>query len=75
MSIGGLLIGLLNIVLVCAVLILIGALVAWFASMAGYPIPGNIQKIFLLIVALVAIIMLVGMLLGVMPPLHVLRLT
>lgn len=74
MSIGGLLIGLLEIVLSCAVLVLIGAVIAWLFGVFGYPIPANIQKIFLGIVLLVAVIMLVGLFLGAVPPFHVLRL-
>lgn len=65
MSLAGILLGIINIAIVVAILLLIGALIEWLLSwIAGIIIPANIRKLFLVIVALVAIYMLVALLLG-----------
>jgi hypothetical protein len=64
MSIAGILIGILNCVLLAAILVLVGAIIAWVASIFEWPIPWNIQRLFLLIVLLVFIICVVSLLLG-----------
>ena len=56
MSVLGLLIGLLNCVLVAAVLVLVGAIIVWIAGLFSWPIPWNIQRIFLLIVLIIFVI-------------------
>jgi hypothetical protein len=70
MSIAGILIGVLNCVLVAAVLVLVGAIVVWVASLFQWPIPWNIQRIYLLIVLLVFIICVISLLVGA-PMVHV----
>jgi hypothetical protein len=64
MSLSGLLLGLIDIAIVVAVLLLVGAVIAWFASSFGYPVPAQVQKLYLLIVALVALYELVALLFG-----------
>lgn len=64
MSLAGILIGLLNCVLLVAILVLLGAIVAWVASIFQWPIPWNIQQIYLLICLLVFIICVASLLLG-----------
>jgi hypothetical protein len=64
MSIAGVLIGVLNCILLVAVLVLLGAVVAWVASLFEWPIPWNIQRIFLLICLLVFIICVASLMLG-----------
>jgi len=65
MSLTGLLLGLINIAIVIAVLLLIGLLIEWILSMLpGIAIPLQIRKIYLVIVALIAIYMIVALLLG-----------
>jgi hypothetical protein len=64
MSIAGLLVGLLNCVLVAAILVLLGAIIVWVASIFQWPIPWNIQRIYLLIVLLVFIICVVSLIVG-----------
>jgi len=64
MSVLGLLIGILNCVIVAAVLVLVGAIIVWVASIFEWPIPWNIQRIFLLIVLLIFIICVISMLAG-----------
>jgi hypothetical protein len=56
MSILGILIGILNCVLLVAVLVLVGAIIVWVAQIFEWPIPWNIQRIYLLICLLVFII-------------------
>jgi hypothetical protein len=70
MSLSGLLLGLINIALVVVILLLIGTLVVWFLSWLSFPIPDRVQKLYIAIVALVALYMLVALLFG-MPVVHV----
>jgi hypothetical protein len=70
MSIAGILIGVLNCVLVAAVLVLLGAIIVWVASIFQWPIPWNIQRIYLLIVLLVFIICVISLLVGA-PMVHI----
>jgi len=72
MTLAGILLGIINIAIVVAILVLIGAIAAWILSWLGYPIPANIQKIFMAIVALIALYMLAALLLG-MPSIRLLH--
>jgi len=65
MTLTGLLLGALNIAIVVAVLVLIGYIIEWVLSALGFPVPGTVRKIYLVIVALIALYMLVALLLGV----------
>lgn len=69
LSFGGILLGLINIAIVVAILLLIGAVIVWFLSWMGFPVPANVQKLYIGIVALIALYMLVSLLLGV-PTVH-----
>lgn len=71
MSIGGLLLGVIDAVIVAAVMVLIGAIIVWAASIFEWPIPWNIQRIYLLIVLLIFIYAVIALLLG-MPMVHIL---
>jgi hypothetical protein len=64
MSILGILIGILNCVLLVAVLVLVGAIIVWVAQIFEWPIPWNIQRIYLLICLLVFIICAITMIAG-----------
>ena len=65
MSLSGILLGVLNIIIVVAVLLLVGALIQWaLSAIAGIAIPANIVKLYLVIVAVIAIYLLVALLLG-----------
>jgi hypothetical protein len=70
MSLTGLLLGIINVAIVVAVLILIGYIILWFMGLLGFPIPAMVQKIFMVIVALIALYMLVALLVGI-PTLHI----
>lgn len=70
MSIAAILIGVLNCLLLAAFLVLLGAVVAWVAVIFDWPIPWNIQRIYLLICLLIFIICVFSMILGV-PMVHI----
>lgn len=65
MTLTGLLLGLINIAIVIAVMVLIGYVVEWILGALGFPVPAPVRKAFLLIVALIALYMLVALLLGI----------
>lgn len=69
MSVIGLLIGLINCIIVAAILVLVGAIIVWVAQIFEWPIPWNIQRIFLLIVLLIFIVCVISLLAGV-PMVH-----
>jgi MFS superfamily sulfate permease-like transporter len=65
MSLSGILLGIINIAIVVAILLLIGAVILWFCSWMSLAVPANIQKIYIAIVALIGLYMLVALLLGI----------
>ena len=70
MSLAGILLGLINIAIVIAVLMLIGAIVLWFLQwIFSVAVPANVQKLYIGIVALIALYMIVALLLGI-PTVH-----
>ncbi len=70
MSLAAILLGLINIAIVVAILMLIGAIVVWFlAWIFSVAVPANVQKLYIGIVALVALYMIVALLLG-FPVIH-----
>jgi MFS superfamily sulfate permease-like transporter len=68
MSLTGVLLGIINIAIYVAILVLIGLVIVWFASWLGFPIPAQIQKVYMIIVALIALYMIVALLLGLPVP-------
>ena len=72
MTLAGILLGLINIAIVISILILIGYVILWVMGMLGWPVPANVQKIYVAIVALIALYMLVALLLG-FPVVHVIH--
>ena len=65
MSLTGVLLGLINIAIVVAILVLIGYVILWIMGMLGFPVPAPVQKIYMVIVALIALYMIVALLLGI----------
>lgn len=65
MSLSGIVLGVINIAIVVAVLVLVGAIIAMFAKWFGWPIDWDVQRIYLLVVALVALYMLVALAFGI----------
>jgi MFS superfamily sulfate permease-like transporter len=68
MSLTGALLGLINIAIYVAVLVLIGLVIVWFASWLGFAIPAQIQKVYMIIVALIALYLIIALLLGLPVP-------
>lgn len=64
MSLSGLLLGIINIAIVVAILVLVGAIIVMFANWFQWPIDWNVQRLYLLVVALIALYMIVALLLG-----------
>jgi len=65
MSLPAILLGLINIAIVVAILLLIGAVILWFMSWMGMAVPPNVQKGYLVVVALIGLYLLVSLLLGI----------
>jgi len=65
MSLSGIVLGVINIAIVAAVLLLVGAIILWFCQWFGLAIPPQVQKLYIGIVALVALYMLVALLFGI----------
>lgn len=71
MSLAGVLLGLINIGIVVLILLLIGYIIMWILGWLGMAIPVMVQKIYIAIVALVALYLIVELLLG--TPISILR--
>lgn len=64
MSLTGLLLGIINVAIVAAILVLIGAIIVMVAKWFTYSIDWNVQRLYLLVVLLIVLYMIVAMLLG-----------
>jgi len=64
MSIGGILLGLINVGIVVAILLLVGVIALWIMGMLGVNLPDQARKLYIVIVALVALYLIVALLLG-----------
>jgi hypothetical protein len=65
MSLGGVLLGIINVAIVVVVLLLIGAVILWFMSWMGLAVPDMVRKLYIAVVALIALYMVVALLLGI----------
>jgi hypothetical protein len=65
MSLSGLILGVINIAIVVAIFVLVGAIIVMFAKWFGWPIDWNVQRIYLLVVLLIALYMLVALIFGI----------
>lgn len=68
MTLSGVLLGLINIAIVIALFVLIGYVAMWILGLINFQVPDMVQKLYMVIVALIALYMIVALLLG-MPPL------
>ena len=64
MAISGILLGIINIAIVVALLVLVGLVIVWFMSWMGLAVPAQLQKVYMILVALIGLYMLVALLLG-----------
>lgn len=65
MSLSGIILGVINIAIVVAILVLVGAIIVWFCSWFQIAIPWNVQRLYLLIVCLIGLYMIVALLFGI----------
>jgi len=65
MSLSGIILGVINIAIVVAILLLVGAIILWFCQWMGLAIPAMVQKLFVGVVALIGLYMLVALLFGI----------
>jgi hypothetical protein len=70
MSIGGTILGLINIAIVIVLLVLVGAIILWIGGYLGWVPPANVQKLYLALVALIGLYMVVALLFG-MPTIRI----
>jgi hypothetical protein len=63
-TIGGIVLGILNIGIVVCLLLLLGLCIQWLAKAFGYDLLPEMRKIWLLLVLLVAVYMLIALFLG-----------
>jgi len=70
MTLVGILLGLINIAIVIAILLFIGAIIAWFCNYMTITVPAEVRKGYIVIVALIGLYMLVALLVG-MPTVHI----
>jgi hypothetical protein len=73
MSLSGVLLGLINVAILVAILVLVGLVIVWILDWLGLAVPQQVQKVYLIIVALIALYMIVAMLLGIAPPIAIVR--
>lgn len=65
MALSGLLLGIINIAIVIAILLLVGAIILWFCSWMSLSVPAAVQKGYIIVVALIGLYMIVALLLGI----------
>ena len=68
MSLTGVLLGLINVAIYVAILVLVGLIIVWIFGWLGFAIPAQIQKVYMVIVALIALYLIVTLLLGLPVP-------
>ena len=64
MSIGGVLLGLVNIAIVVVLLLIVGLIAVWIMGMLGVQPPGELRKLYLALVALIALYMIIALIFG-----------
>ena len=64
MSLSGLVLGIINVAIVAAILVLVGAVIVMFAKWMSYTIDWNVQRLYLLVVLLIVLYLIVALLFG-----------
>jgi hypothetical protein len=64
MSLSGLVLGIINIAIVAAVLVLVGAVIVMFAKWMSFAVDWNVQRLYLLVVMLIVLYLFVALLFG-----------
>jgi hypothetical protein len=68
MSLSGVILGLINIAIYIAILVLIGLIIVWFSGWLNFSIPENIQRVYMVIVALIALYLVIALVFGLPVP-------
>lgn len=63
-SISGLLLGLVNIAIVVVLLLIVGVVALWIMNMLHFSPPGQLQQLYLALVALIALYMIIALIFG-----------
>jgi hypothetical protein len=71
-SISGILLGLVNIGIVVVLLLIVGAAAVWILGMLKMSIPEQIQHLYLVLVALIALYMIIALIFG-LPSISIIR--
>lgn len=64
MSLSGLILGIMNIVINVALMILFGLVVVWLLSLVKVSVPDNVQRMYMIVVALITIYMFAALIFG-----------
>ena len=64
MSLSGIVLGIINVAIVAAVLVLVGAVIFMFAKWMDFAIDWNVQRLYLLVVLLIVLYLIVALLFG-----------
>jgi len=64
MSLSGIVLGIINVAIVAAVLVLVGAIIVMVAKWFSYDIDWNVQRLYLLVVLLIVLYLIVALLFG-----------
>jgi hypothetical protein len=64
MSIGGVLLGLVNIAIVVVLLLFVGVIGLWIMSLVHVTPPGELRQLYLVLVALIALYMIIALIFG-----------
>jgi cbb3-type cytochrome oxidase subunit 1 len=73
MSLSGVLLGLISIAITIAILLLVGAVILWVCNILTIGVPEQVRKIYIAIVALIALYLLVALLFGLPMPIRILH--
>jgi hypothetical protein len=65
MSLSGLVLGVINVAIVVAILLLVGAIILWFCSWMSLSVPEMVRKLYIAVVALIGLYMLVALVFGI----------
>jgi hypothetical protein len=68
MSLSGMLLGVINVAIYVAILLLIGAVIVWILGVVGLGVPEQVKHVYLIIVALIALYLIVSLLFGIVIP-------
>jgi heme A synthase len=72
-SVGGILLGVINIAIVVVLLLLVGVIGWWIiTSLLGLSLPGEVRQLYIALVALIALYMIVALIFG-LPSITVIR--